>query len=52
MYLDIAELQGMNETPMKMQDWIKKSDDFLITSEKELLTHSGKTNHQKALDKT
>ena len=51
MYLDFAELQAMNETPMKMQDWIDKLDDFLRTSENELLLHSGKISHQEAIQK-
>jgi len=51
MYLDYAELQAMEETPMKMQNWIDKLDDFLKTSQKKLLTHSGKTSHQDAIEK-
>lgn len=51
MYLDFAELQATNGRPMKMADWIKKLDDFLRVSEKELLTHAGKISHQKALQK-
>ena len=34
MYLDFAELQATNERPMRMVDWIKKLDDFLVLSEK------------------
>ncbi len=51
MYLDFAELQAMEETPMKMQEWIEKLDDFLKVSQKKLLTHSGKTSHQDAIEK-
>ena len=28
-YIEIAELQAMNQTPMYMQDWIERLDDFL-----------------------
>lgn len=40
MYLDFAELQATSGILMKMQDWIKKLDDFLKVSEKELLTNA------------
>lgn len=51
MYLDFAELQATNGRLMKMYDWIKKLDDFLRISEKEILTNTGKTSHKKAIDK-
>jgi hypothetical protein len=41
LYLDFAELQAKNHTPMYMKDWIQKLDDFLKLSGKELLTHAG-----------
>ena len=41
LYLDFAELQAQNHTPMYMKDWIQKLDDFLKLSGKELLTHAG-----------
>lgn len=40
-YLEFAELQAMNRKPMTMQDWIKKLDQFLQISEREILTHAG-----------
>ncbi len=42
LYLDFAELQAKNHTPMYMKDWIQKLDDFLKLSNRQLLTHSGK----------
>lgn len=39
LYLDFAELQAKSHVPMYMNDWIKKLDDFLTLSGKELLTH-------------
>ena len=51
MYLDFAELQATNGRLMKMYDWIKKLDDFLKISEKEILTNAGKTSHEKAIEK-
>lgn len=41
LYLDFAELQAKSHVPMYMADWIKKLDDFLTISGKELLTHAG-----------
>ena len=51
MYLDFAELQATSGRLMKMQDWIKKLDDFLKVSEKELLTNAGKISHKNAIEK-
>lgn len=52
MYLDFAELQALNRTPMYMKDWVAKLDDFLkVATAKEILSHSGKISHQVALDK-
>ncbi len=41
LFLDFAELQAKNHTPMYMKDWIQKLDDFLKLSGKDLLTHAG-----------
>ena len=51
LYLDFAELQATNGRLMKMVDWIKKLDDFLRISEKEILTNQGKTSHTEAIEK-
>ena len=51
MYLDFAELQALSRKPMYMKDWIAKLDDFLRTSDRDILTHAGKISHQNALDK-
>ena len=51
LYLDFAELQATNGRLMKMGDWIKKLDDFLRISEKEILTSAGKISHLEAIDK-
>ena len=51
MYLDFAELQALNGKPMYMGDWAKKLDDFLRTSERDILTHSGTISHAEALEK-
>ncbi len=50
-YLEIAEIQALNRTPMYMSDWIKQLDTFLTMTGKEILQHSGKISHQKAIKK-
>ncbi|MBC8206174.1 MAG: virulence RhuM family protein [Kiritimatiellales bacterium] len=51
MYLEFAELQALNRTPMSMQDWIDKLDDFLKLSGRNILTHAGAITHDEALQK-
>lgn len=48
LYLDFAELHAKSHVPMYMKDWIKKLDDFLTLSGKELLTHAGKISAEVA----
>lgn len=51
LYLDFAELQAKSHKPMYMADWIKKLDDFLKLSGKELLTHAGSISAEIARQK-
>ncbi len=51
MYLEFAEMQALSHKPMTMNDWIRKLDDFLKVSDRELLMHSGKISHESALKK-
>ena len=48
LYIDFAELQAANVRLMKMQDWIKKLDEFLTISEKKLLHSAGKVTAKQA----
>ncbi|MDP2709028.1 MAG: virulence RhuM family protein, partial [bacterium] len=48
LYIDFAELQASGGRLMKMQDWIKKLDEFLIISEKKLLPSAGKVSAKQA----
>ena len=48
LYIDFAELQASGGRLMKMQDWIKKLDEFLIISEKKLLPSTGKVSAKQA----
>ncbi len=50
-YLEIAEIQALDQTPMYMADWIKQLDNFLTMTGKEILQHSGDISHQKAIEK-
>lgn len=42
MYLDYAENQAKRNIPMKMTDWIKKLDAFLVFNDYEVLKNAGK----------
>jgi len=48
-YLLFAERQARRRTPMRMDDWITKLDDFLNLNEENILTHAGKISHELAL---
>ncbi|MEE9337960.1 MAG: virulence RhuM family protein [Methylococcaceae bacterium] len=50
-YLEIAEIQALDRTPMYMVDWVKQLDTFLNMTNKEILQHSGTVSHQKAIEK-
>jgi len=50
-FLEIAEIQALNRTPMYMADWIKQLDTFLKMTNKNILQHSGTITHQKAIEK-
>jgi hypothetical protein len=50
-YLDFAELQARSRKPMYMADWIRKLDDFIRLSDREILTHAGLISHDAAVAK-
>ncbi|MCK4564408.1 MAG: virulence RhuM family protein [Verrucomicrobia bacterium] len=50
-YLEIAELQALNQIPMKMQDWLDRLDQFLTMTGRELLSDAGTVSHEKAMQK-
>ncbi len=50
-FLEIAEIQALSQTPMYMKGWIEQLDDFLKMTKKDILNHSGGINHQQALKK-
>jgi hypothetical protein len=47
-YLDFAELQAVTRRPMYMADWIRKLDDFIRISDREILDHAGAVSHEMA----
>lgn len=47
-YLDFAELQAQTRKPMYMTDWIRKLDDFIRLTDREILTHAGQVSHETA----
>ncbi len=51
MYLDFAELQALNGRLMYMKDWAKKLDQFLRTSDRDVLIYSCTVSHTEALEK-
>lgn len=50
-FLEIAEIQALNQTPMYMKDWVEQLDSFLKMTKKEVLSHAGSISHEKALQK-
>ncbi len=46
--IDFAELQASSGQLMKMQDWIRKLDEFLTISEKKLLYSAGRVSMKQA----
>ena len=50
-YLELAELQALNQTPMYMKDWLQRADDFIKMTGNDILTHAGTVTHKKALEK-
>ena len=50
-FLEIAELQALDQTPMYMKDWIEQLDNFLKMTKKEVLNNAGKISHEQALKK-
>jgi len=50
-YIEMAELQALNKTPMYMNDWIARLNDFLKMTGKKILTTAGKISHEQAMQK-
>ncbi len=50
-YLEMAELQALNHTPMTMSNWAERLDMFLTMTGRELLNHAGAISHEQAIEK-
>jgi len=50
-YIEIAEIQAMNQTPMYMKDWVARLDDFLKMTGKNVLENAGTISHKMAMEK-
>jgi len=50
-YLEIAELQALNQIPMYMKDWAERLNDFLKMTGRDILQHNGTISHQQAIEK-
>jgi len=50
-YLEIAEIQALDHTPMYMKDWIEQLDNFLTMTKKDILNNAGSISHKQALQK-
>lgn len=50
-YLDFAEVQALQQIPMKMAEWIGKLDDLMKLSGRQLLVGKGTISHEEAKQK-
>lgn len=50
-YLDFAELQALQQIPMKMAEWIEKLDSLMMLSGRQLLVGKGTISHEEAKTK-
>ena len=50
-YLDFAEIQALQQVPMRMQDWIEKLDELMKLSGRQLLVGKGNISHEEAKQK-
>ena len=50
-YLDFAELQALQQKPMKMAEWIEKLDNLMQLSGRQLLVGKGSVSHEEAKQK-
>jgi hypothetical protein len=50
-FLEIGEIQALDQTPMYMKDWIEQLDIFLKMTKKNILNHAGTISHKQALQK-
>ena len=50
-YLDIAEVNALNQEPMYMKDWLSTIDDYLKMTRRDILETKGRVTYSRALEK-
>jgi len=50
-YFDLAEINALEQKPMKMADYIRELDNILQSTGRKLLSAAGKISHEKATEK-
>jgi hypothetical protein len=50
-YFDLAEINAIEQKPMKMADYIRELDNILQSTGRKLLSDAGKISHEKATEK-
>ena len=50
-YLDIAEVNALNQEPMYMKDWLRTIDDYLRMTRRDILETKGRVTHLQAIEK-
>lgn len=50
-YFDLAEINALEQKPMKMSDYIRELDNILQSTGRKLLSDAGKISHEKAAEK-
>ncbi len=50
-YLELAEIQAMNQIPMYMKNWVESLDYFIKMTGKDILQNAGLISHEQAIKK-
>lgn len=50
-FLDYAELQALEESPMTMKDWAEALDKEIVNTQRALLENKGSISHKQAIAK-
>lgn len=50
-YFDLAEINALEQKPMRMQDFIRELDNILKSTGRKVLNSAGKISHEKAIHK-
>lgn len=50
-YFDLAEINALEQKPMRMKDYIRELDNILKSAGRKLLNDAGKISHEKATEK-